>query len=126
MRKILVMDRKDIAKQFLQMAGMGQVETAYEKFVHADFVHHNQYFASDRTTLQKAMADAHQESPNESINITKCITDDEQVVTYSHVVKKDMEIAVVHIFRFEGNKIIEMWDVGQIIDPDSPNELGLF
>jgi predicted SnoaL-like aldol condensation-catalyzing enzyme len=35
-------------------------------------------------------------------------------------------MAVVHILRFEGGKIVEMWDVGQEIPKDSPNALGVF
>tara|TARA_R110000796_G_scaffold88850_3_gene191833 strand:+ start:43799 stop:43912 length:114 start_codon:yes stop_codon:yes gene_type:complete len=37
-----------------------------------------------------------------------------------------MEIAVVHIFRFKKERIIELWDLGQVISKDSPNENGLF
>ncbi|MFZ1808888.1 MAG: hypothetical protein WAU36_16775 [Cyclobacteriaceae bacterium] len=46
--------------------------------------------------------------------------------THSHVVKDDMEIAVVHIFRFDNVKIIELWDLGQVLDKNSPNENGVF
>ena len=34
--------------------------------------------------------------------------------------------AVVHFFRFEKGRIAEMWDVGQEIPSDSPNENGMF
>jgi predicted SnoaL-like aldol condensation-catalyzing enzyme len=36
------------------------------------------------------------------------------------------EHAVVHIVRFDGEKIAEMWDVGQAVPADSPNENGMF
>ena len=36
------------------------------------------------------------------------------------------EYAVVHILRFDGAKIAEMWDIGQEIPKDSPNALGMF
>ena len=36
------------------------------------------------------------------------------------------EIAVVHIMRFEGDRIAEMWDVGMEAPKDSPNENGMF
>ena len=38
----------------------------------------------------------------------------------------DLECAVVHILRFEEGKIAEMWDVGQEIPRDCPNQLGMF
>jgi predicted SnoaL-like aldol condensation-catalyzing enzyme len=37
-----------------------------------------------------------------------------------------MDIAVVHILRFEQGKIVEMWDVSQQVPKDSPNKLGMF
>jgi predicted SnoaL-like aldol condensation-catalyzing enzyme len=33
-------------------------------------------------------------------------------------------IAVVHLFRFEGDKIAEFWDVAQILPDPAPNENG--
>jgi len=36
------------------------------------------------------------------------------------------EISVVHIFRFAGDQIDELWDVGMQAPPDSPNKNGMF
>ncbi|MBI3863906.1 MAG: nuclear transport factor 2 family protein [Planctomycetia bacterium] len=38
---------------------------------------------------------------------------------------EDLGAVVVHIFRFENDRIAELWDVGQAIPKDSPNEHGL-
>jgi len=35
-------------------------------------------------------------------------------------------VRVVHILRFEGDRIVELWDIGQEIPQDSPNEHGMF
>jgi predicted SnoaL-like aldol condensation-catalyzing enzyme len=32
----------------------------------------------------------------------------------------------VHIFRFRGDKIVELWDLGQEVPESSPNENGMF
>ena len=34
--------------------------------------------------------------------------------------------SVIHIFRFEDDGIVELWDVGQEVTEKSPNELGMF
>ena len=120
------MKKKEIAKSFLQLAGHGKVKEAFDQFTSDDFIHHNQYFQGNRDALAKAMQDAHQESPNKSIQTKHCYKDGKTVITHSLVIKKEMEIAVVHIFRFSGDKIVELWDLGQVIDKDSPNENGLF
>lgn len=33
---------------------------------------------------------------------------------------------VVHIFRFDRNHIVEMWDLGQQVPENMPNENGMF
>jgi predicted SnoaL-like aldol condensation-catalyzing enzyme len=120
------MTKKETAISFLQLAGSGRVEEAFDKFTATDFFHHNQYFQGNREALQKAMEDAHQTSPNKSVEIKYCYMDGDTVITHSLVVKQNMDIAVVHIFRFSGDKIVELWDLGQPIEKDSPNENGLF
>jgi hypothetical protein len=32
----------------------------------------------------------------------------------------------VHIFRFAGDRVVELWDVAQPLPADSPNENGAF
>ena len=62
------------------------------------------------------------------IPIKLSLEDGNLVATYSHVQQNpgDSGVAVVHIFRFEGDHIVEMWDVGQAVPEDSPNENGMF
>ncbi len=120
------MNKKEIATSFLKMAGMEDVRKAYEKFVAQDFIHHNQYFKGDRTSLMHAMEDAQKTDPNRSLDIKHVYEDGETVITHSHVVKDKMEIAVVHIFRILDDKIVELWDLGQVMEKDSPNEHGMF
>jgi hypothetical protein len=36
------------------------------------------------------------------------------------------DIAAVHIFRFEQDRIVELWDVAQPLSKDSPNQNGMF
>jgi predicted SnoaL-like aldol condensation-catalyzing enzyme len=34
--------------------------------------------------------------------------------------------AVVHLFRFEGDRIAELWDIGQPVPAESVNDNGMF
>ena len=121
--------RKEITQAFLKMAASGQVREAYEKFIASDFIHHNQYFKGDRTSLMSAMEDASKQSPNKSFEVKKIYEDGDTVISHGRVERKnpgEAPIAVVHICRFKGDKIVEMWDCAQLIDKNSPNENGLF
>jgi len=120
------MTNKEAAKAFLQLAGRGRVREAFDTFISDDFIHHNQYYKGNREALSKAMAEAHENSPNKLIEIKHCYKDGDTVITHSCVKKLAMEIAVIHIFRFRNSKIVELWDLGQQIEKESPNENGLF
>lgn len=83
----------------------------------------------NRESLMKAMAESHQKSPNKELQIKHVYQDGNSVIVHSRVNRatpNSTDIAVVHIMRFEKNKIIEMWDLGQLVEVNSPNENGLF
>ena len=119
----------EAAKSFLKMAGGGKVQEAYDQYVAPSFIHHNQYFKGDRQSLLTAMQEASKSHPNKSIEIHHIYEDGNTVITHSLVIPQDAKspnIAVVHIFRFEDDRIVELWDLGQPISKDSPNENGMF
>lgn len=123
------MGNKQRAKSFLQLAAAGDVRKAYDTFVAPSFIHHNQHFKGDRQSLLAAMEEAHQRSPNRSIDIRRAVEEGDVVVTHSLLTRQDPAadpIAVVHIFRFEGERIAELWDIGQVLMKGSPNENGAF
>ena len=56
------------------------------------------------------------------------LEDGDRVATVSHVRQnpQDRGGVVVHVFRFEGKRIAELWDVGQAIPEQMVNENGMF
>ena len=67
-------------------------------------------------------------NPGKKLEIKLALEDGDLVTTYSHLQQNpgDQGIAVVHIFRFEDNRIVEMWDIALVVPEDSPNENGMF
>lgn len=123
------MDQKESAVTFLKMAGSGDVRAAYDKFIAPNFIHHNQYFNGERESLLKAMEEAHKTNPNKSIEVKHVYQDGNTVITHSQVLRREPHaapVAVVHIFRFENNRVVELWDLVQEMPKDSPNENGAF
>lgn len=123
-----VSSNKDSAVEFLTLCATGRVRDAYQKHVAAHFKHHNAYFKSDRNSLLEAMEQSAAEEPNKSFRVMQTIASDDRVAVLSHLQREQagLEYAVVHILRFDNGKIVEMWDLGQEIPKDSPNELGMF
>ena len=119
---------KGNAVSFLTLAASGKVREAYDNYVSAKFRHHNAYFPGDAESLQAGMAEAHKKFPNTTLEVQHVLAEGDLVAVHSRVRHSSdtPEIAVVHIFRFEGGRIVELWDVGQEAPKDSPNENGMF
>jgi predicted SnoaL-like aldol condensation-catalyzing enzyme len=120
------MSNKEVAIKFIETCALQSPKTAFDQYTNPNFKHHNQYFPSDRDSLMNAMIEADKVQPNKSFAIKQVYETGDRVALFSHVVKEEMEIAVVHMFRFENGKISEMWDLGQVMEKNSPNELGMF
>lgn len=116
------------ASEFLQMVASGKIEEAYAKFISPNFIHHNQFFKGDRQSLMNGMEENAKKNPNKKLEIKKTFEDGDTVITFSHVKQNpdDAGAAVVHIFRFENDKVVELWDLGQMIEKDTVNENGVF
>lgn len=123
------MTKKEIAKDFLKLASSGEPRKAFELYVSNDFIHHNAYFKGDRQTLMLAMEEAHKENPNKVFEMQRALEDGDLVAVHSRVEQageKGWVGAVMHIFRFENDKIVELWDFGQGVPEEMVNENGMF
>lgn len=120
--------RKEAAISFLKLAASGRLDEAYNNHIGANFRHHNPYFRGDAESLKAGMAEAHEKFPNTTLDVQHVFEADDLVAVHSRVRHSPdaPEIAVVHIFRFEGDRIVELWDIGQEAPKDSPNENGTF
>jgi len=119
---------KEIAVSFLQMASRGDVREAYSKFLGTNFKHHNPYFEGSAETLMAAMEENARDNPSKTLDVKRVIEEGDLVAVHSHVrLRPDQPGAVVvHIFRFAEGRIVELWDVGQSVPEQSPNQHGMF
>lgn len=122
------LNNKERAMDFLRLASSGQVRQAYQKYVGPGFRHHNPYFKGDAESLMTAMEENALKNPNKIFEIKRAFQEGDLVAVHSRVQQNpdDAGAAVVHIFKFNGNVISELWDVGQPVTMDSPNENGMF
>jgi uncharacterized protein YndB with AHSA1/START domain/predicted SnoaL-like aldol condensation-catalyzing enzyme len=120
--------RKDTAVSFMRLVAAGRVRDAYGRYVGPNFRHHNAFFRGDRESLMLAMEENALKSPGKVLDVKNAFEDGDHVAVHSHIRQhaQDRGGAAVHIFRFENDRIAELWDVGQPIPPDSPNEHGMF
>lgn len=121
------MTRKEIAADFLTMASAGKVQEAFAAHIHSDFFHHNAYFKGDRESLLTAMEKSVKDFPNKTYQILRSLEDGNLVTIHGKVSGVfNKSLAVIHIFRFDGDKIIESWEASQENIDSSPNTHGIF
>jgi predicted SnoaL-like aldol condensation-catalyzing enzyme len=120
--------RKHAAVSFLRMIVAGQIREAYATYVDPAMRHHNAAFPGDAASLERAMEENHAHFPHKILDVKLVLEDGDLVAVYSHIrmTPDHRGFAIAHIFRFAGQRIIEMWDIGQPVPEESPNENGLF
>ncbi len=108
---------------FFRLVVAGRIDEAYQKFIDMNGKHHNVFFPAGFQALQKAMKENHIQFPNKQFIIKNVLGDGDMVAVHSHLKMNQNEagMVVVHILRFQDDKIVEMWDCGQAIPADSPN-----
>ena len=67
-------------------------------------------------------------SPNKTIEIFRALEDGDLVAIHSRVRQAPGQpgAALAHLFRFEGNRFVELWDIGQPVPETSLNQYGMF
>jgi len=110
------------------MVTSGRIREAYETHIATDLRHHNAYFPGDAASLMHGMEENDAAFPDKIFEVKHVLEDGDFVAVHSHIhlTPGDLGIAVVHLFRISDDRIVEMWDVGQPVPPDCPNENGVF
>ena len=118
---------KQAAIDFLTLVAAGKVSEAYDEHVGPGFRHHNPFFRGDAASLREAMQANAKKNPDKVFQIKLALEDDDRVATVSQVRQNphDRGAVVVHVFRFKGDRITELWDVGQAIPEQMINENGM-
>jgi predicted SnoaL-like aldol condensation-catalyzing enzyme len=120
--------RKAAAIGFLTTVAAGRVREAYDTYIGPGFRHHNPHFKGDGTSLMSAMEENARTNPDKVLEVKRALEDGDLVAVHSHIRQNasDLGAAVVHIFRFEGDRIVELWDAGQAVEATSVNDNGMF
>jgi predicted SnoaL-like aldol condensation-catalyzing enzyme len=122
------MQLKQIAVDFLKLSAFGKSREAFELYAANQFKHHNVFFPGDAHSLVIAMEENAVKFPDKTFEVQRVLEDKDLVAVHSRAQLNVSapEIALIHIFRFENNKIAELWDFGQAVPSDIVNENGMF
>jgi predicted SnoaL-like aldol condensation-catalyzing enzyme len=129
--------RKEIAVEFLRLAGSGRPKEGLHFFA-PECKTHNPYTTGGMKELVDAMIAVQQQAAQGIIKgstadfkftIKQVLADGNMVAVYTQVSSsKPSEggLRQIHLFRFSGDKIAEYWDISQSIPENAPNAAGAF
>ena len=120
--------RKQAAAEFIRLAGTGRVDDAFGKYVGPGFIHHNPHFAHSAEALKAGMAENARQFPHKRIEVLRVIGEGNLVTVHLrvHLVPEDRGYAIAHIYRFDGDRIAELWDIAMEAPAEMKNAHGMF
>jgi predicted SnoaL-like aldol condensation-catalyzing enzyme len=97
-------------------------------YIDADYIQHNPRAEPGREGLKKFLREMGPRNPNPTHEWKRVFADDDHVIVHYNFRRGDggLGLAVVDIFRIEGDFIKEHWDVIQEVPTHGPNPNRMF
>lgn len=127
-------NNKKTIEEYFKLISAGKFKDGLRFFSH-DCKTHNPYIIGNMEVLTDAMITANKEYgpkyPDAKFALKNLIADGNFVAAYTELVASPSKLSEgglrqMHLFRFEGDKIVEYWDITQQIMPNMPNAAGAF
>ncbi len=129
--------RKDIAVEFLRLVGAGKPKEGL-RFFAPDCKTHNPYTAGGMDALTDAMIAVQKQGSDGILEgskaafklvIRQVLADGDLVAVHTQISGSKPSqggLRQIHLFRFSGDKIVEYWDITQMVPENAPNAAGAF
>ncbi|TCO59807.1 nuclear transport factor 2 family protein [Actinocrispum wychmicini] len=118
------MSHKQTVQDFLHLAfNEKQPEAAVEKYLGEPYTQHNPSVPDGRAGAVVALTGFVRQFPELSLEIRRVVAEGDLVVTHSlmKLSPTDRGSAVADVFRLDGDRIVEHWDVLQQVPESSAN-----
>lgn len=99
-----------------------------DRYISPAYVQHSSLAPPGRDALKRFLDTIRQQSPDAETAIKRAFVDGDHVICHVHVKRHrdDPGLAVVDIFRVEGDYIVEHWDVLMEVPANPVNPLSMF
>ncbi len=133
-KKATARSRKSIVREYFRLVGQGRFQDGL-RFFADDCVTHNPFFAGTMGDIANGQAAASRDSatmfPDPAFRVEHVLEDGNLVAVHTVLLGSRAEpgnggLRQVHLFRFKGDKVVEYWDITQMVTRDQPNAAGAF
>jgi predicted SnoaL-like aldol condensation-catalyzing enzyme len=119
---------KAIVREFLETAiNRGDFDAAA---IHLGpcYVQHNPMIADGVEGIRKHLSELHRQFPELRAEVKRIAADGDLVIAHVHAQRTpaDPGLAIVDIFRLEGGKLVEHWEVRQPVPDTAVHSNGMF
>ena len=126
--------RKKVVVDYFRLVGQGRMQEGLRYFS-PDCRQHNPYIAGGMPALTDSMLSAFKEGGTQYADpyfeVKHVLAEGDVAAAYTVLLGSRTKpgeggLRQVHLFRFKGDKIVEYWDVTQMVTKDMPNAAGSF
>lgn len=126
--------RKRVIRSFFNLVMQGRQKEGL-RFFAPNCRQHNPYVKGGMDMLFDAMTAVQNQPtkyPDPQFAVKKVMAEGDMVAVYSELLNSRSRpseggLRQVHLFRFgRGNKVVEYWDITQMVQPDMPNAANAF
>jgi predicted SnoaL-like aldol condensation-catalyzing enzyme len=128
------MEHKIVAMEYFNLVSSGKFKEGL-RFFSPDCETHNPFISGNIEQLTESMIEASKDlgtqSKEPSFAVKTVLADGDFVAVHTEFLNSKSKpseggLRQVHLFRFNGDKIVEYWDITQQILPNMPNASGAF
>jgi predicted SnoaL-like aldol condensation-catalyzing enzyme len=118
-------NKKLVANLYQEIFGDKNIE-AVDKYIGDNYIQHNPAVADGKEALKTALKVWFKGAPKEKIDIQHLGADGNFVYIHTRSMQGNKAISVMDIFRVDGNKVVEHWDVLQEVPAKAANDHPMF